>query len=123
MAQAAFASPETAAPKEGNAPGGDWEVTDLPKGFYFGQIPTSQQAEVQKGEDTDHFVLTDGLSSVSVFISPVTTVQPKVTSSINSGALNVLTSQKNNHRITLVGEVPRATMQRIFSNLKYRGKQ
>lgn len=114
------APPETV--QAGNAPDGDWEVTKLPKGFYFGQASTSQKAEVQKGENTDHFILTDGLSSISVFISPVTTVQPKVASAINSGALNVLTSQKNNHRITLVGEVPRATMQDIFSNLKYRGK-
>lgn len=114
------ALPETVSP--GNAPEGDWEIIKLPKGFYFGQVSMSQNAEVQKGANTDHFVLTDGLSSISVFISPITTVQPKVASAINSGALNVLTSQKNNHRITLVGEVPRATMQSIFSNLKYRGK-
>ena len=106
----------------GSAPDGDWEVVNLPKGFYFGQPLTSQKAEVQRGENTDHFILTDGLSSISVFISPMTTVQPKVASAINSGALNVLTSQKNNHRITLVGEVPRATMQDIFLNLRYRGK-
>jgi negative regulator of sigma E activity len=42
-------------------------------------------------------------------------------SGISSGALNVLTSQKNNHRITLVGEVPKGTMQRIFTGLHYRG--
>ena len=112
--------PETI--QAGGAPADDWEISKLPKGFYFGQSPMSQNAEVQKGEDTDHFILTDGLSSVSVFISPITTVQPKVASAINSGALNVLTSQKNNHRITLVGEVPRATMQSIFENLKYIGK-
>jgi negative regulator of sigma E activity len=112
--------PETIQP--GGEPSADWEVTELPKGFYFGKSPVSQIAEVQMGENTDHFILTDGLSSISVFISPITTVQPKVASAINSGALNVLTSQKNNHRITLVGEVPRATMQNIFENLKYRGK-
>lgn len=112
--------PETI--QQGGSPSADWEITELPKGFYFGQLPMSQLAEVQKGENTDHFILTDGLSSISVFISPHTTVQPKVASAINSGALNVLTSQKNNHRITLVGEVPRATMQSIFENLKYIGK-
>lgn len=112
--------PETI--QQGGSPGSDWEITELPKGFYFGQLPMSQNAEVQKGENTDHFILTDGLSSISVFISANTTVQPKVASAINSGALNVLTSQKNNHRITLVGEVPRATMQSIFENLKYIGK-
>ena len=112
--------PETILPNV--APSADWEITKMPKGFYFGQSPVSQKAEVDMGENTDHFILTDGLSSISVFISPVTTVQPKVASAINSGALNVLTSQKNNHRITLVGEVPRATMQSIFENLKYRGK-
>jgi len=100
---------------------GDWTITELPKGFSFGKLPLSQEAEVKKGADTEHFMLTDGLSSVSVFISPIATAQPKVASTISSGALNVLTSQKNNHRITLVGEIPKATMQRIFANLIYSG--
>ena len=100
---------------------GGWKLQKLPKGFSFGKLPLSQEAEVKKGADTEHFMLTDGLSSVSVFISPNATAQPKVASAINSGALNVLTSQKNNHSITLVGEVPRATMQSIFANLVYNG--
>ena len=103
-------------------PSGDWSITELPKGFHFGQHLASQQAEIEKGPNTEHFVLTDGLSSISVFISPITTAKPKSASSLSSGALNVLTSQKNNHRITLVGEVPRATMQDILTNLKYIGK-
>ena len=99
---------------------GNWTINELPKGFSFGKLPLSQEAEVKKGTDTEHFMLTDGLSSVSIFISPITTAQPKVASVIKSGALNVLTSQKNNHRITLVGEVPRTTMQNIFASLEYR---
>lgn len=100
---------------------GDWTVSKLPPGFSFGKLPLSQEAEVKKGADTEHFMLTDGLSSVSVFISPIDTAQPKVASAIRSGALNVLTSQKNNYRITLVGEIPRDTMQNIFANLVYSG--
>jgi len=100
---------------------GNWTITELPKGFSFGKLLLSQEAEVKKGADTEHFMLTDGLSSVSVFISPIATAQPKVASTINSGALNVLTSQKNNHRITLVGEIPRTTMQNIFANIIYSG--
>lgn len=99
----------------------NWTITELPKGFSFGKLPLSQEAEVKKGPDTEHFMLTDGLSSVSIFISPIATARPKVDSAINSGALNVLTSQKNNHRIILVGEVPRTTMQNIFANLIYSG--
>lgn len=107
---------------EGHHHVGKWTISQLPKGFSFGKVPLSQESEVKKGADTEHFMLTDGLSSVSVFISPITTAQPKVNSAIKSGALNVLTSQKNNHRITLVGEVPRDTMQKIFANLVYSGK-
>ncbi len=99
----------------------NWTISELPKGFSFGKLALSQEAEVKRGPNTEHFILTDGLSSVSIFISPDTTAQPKVASTINSGALNVLTSQKNNHRITLVGEIPRKTMETIFENLIYRG--
>jgi len=100
---------------------GNWTITELPKGFSFGKLPLSQASEVNMGADTEHLLLTDGLSSVSIFISPIATAQPKVASTINSGALNVLTSQKNSHRITLVGEIPRSTMQTIFDNLEHRG--
>lgn len=107
---------------EGHARGAsDWTIGELPKGFSFGKLPLSQEAEVKRGHDTEHFMLTDGLSSVSIFISPIATAKPKVASSINSGALNVLTSHKNNYRITLVGEIPQATMQAIFASLVYRG--
>ncbi|RVU83905.1 hypothetical protein EOL70_13875 [Leucothrix sargassi] len=102
-------------------PSGQWSLSELPKGFRFGKHAASQATEIQKGVNTEHFVLTDGLSSISVFISPITTAQQKTVSSLSSGALNVLTSQKNNHRITLVGEVPRETMQSILSNLSYHG--
>jgi len=115
----AVSPPQTWIP--GSVPAGKWSIDTLPKGFHFGKRVASQQAEVQKGPNTEHFVLTDGLSSISVFISPITTTKQKPASSLSSGALNVLTSHKSNHRITLVGEVPRTTMQSILSNLKYQG--
>ena len=115
----AVAPPQTWIPD--NTPQGKWSIEKMPKGFHFGKRVATQQAEVQKGPNTEHFVLTDGLSSISVFISPKTTTKQKTASSLSSGALNVLTSHKNNHRITLVGEVPRATMQSILSSLKYQG--
>jgi negative regulator of sigma E activity len=121
--QKAYASVASAAPQTllgSLQPSGDWTVEKLPKGFTFGKVRASAQVG-QKTDNTEHFVVTDGLSSVSVFISPITTAQPENMSGISSGALNVLTSQKNNHRITLVGEVPKGTMQRIFTGLHYRG--
>lgn len=105
-----------------NSPSGKWSVKTLPKGFYIGKAAALDESYVKKAPDTEYFVLTDGLSSISVFISPVSSAKQKSVNTMNSGALNVLTSQKNNHRITLVGEVPRETMERIFSSLEYQGK-
>ena len=121
LVQAGVSSPPQTLIEGSSRDAGMWTISELPKGFSFGKLPLNQEAEVKKGANTEHFMLTDGLSSVSIFIEPIATAQPKVASTINSGALNVLTSQKNNHRITLVGEIPRATMQNIFANLIYRG--
>ena len=99
--------------------GDKWHFTSLPKGFQFGSAPVSQEAEMHRGADTEHFLLTDGLSSVSVFISPNISDDMENPALISSGALNVLTYQKSQHNVTLVGELPKATLQEMFNNLRY----
>ena len=95
-----------------------WVMETLPVGFDIMQAPSMKPLE-GSDDETKHYVVSDGLSSLSVFVSPLTSAYAGVGSvKINSGALNVVTQQKNDHIITVVGEVPESTLRSIIDNLQ-----
>jgi negative regulator of sigma E activity len=93
-----------------------WSLKEIIKGFSLRKAPKLQQ---KKGESaTEHYILSDGLSSVSIFISKKAPDSKE--SGTRSGALNVVTYYKHNFTITLVGTVPKSTLKSIFNNLQYK---
>lgn len=92
-----------------------WHLKVPPKGFTLRKAPMMKQ---QRDEaKTEHYILTDGLSSVSIFISKK--ADNSTESGTRSGALNVITQYKGAFAITLVGEVPESTLKDIFNNLEH----
>ena len=69
-------------------------------------------------------VYSDGLAAVSVFIEPLDgrTEAPRIGIS-SMGAVNVYTREVANHLITVVGEAPAASVQRIGNTVEYRRPQ
>ena len=95
-----------------------WVMEALPVGFEIMQAPSMKSLK-DAGDETKHYVVSDGLSSLSVFVSPLSSGDMGIGSvKINSGALNVVTQQKNDHIITVVGEVPESTLRSIIDNLQ-----
>jgi len=95
-----------------------WVMESLPVGFTVMQAPSMKPLKGSDNE-TKHYVVSDGLSSLSVFVSPLTSTDMGIDSvKINSGALNVVTQQKGDHIITVVGEVPETTLRSIINNLQ-----
>lgn len=94
-----------------------WVMEALPAGYEISQAPSMKAANDQ-GEETKHYIVSDGLSSLSVFVSPLVGNAQLGSVKINSGALNVVTQQKGNHVITVVGEVPEGTLRGIVKNLR-----
>ena len=102
-----------------------WVMEALPVGFEIMQAPSMKPlkgtGDETKNNETKHYVVSDGLSSLSIFVSPLTSADVGIGSvKINSGALNVVTQQKGNHIITVVGEVPENTLRNIINNLQKR---
>ncbi|CAA6818213.1 MAG: Sigma factor RpoE negative regulatory protein RseB precursor [uncultured Thiotrichaceae bacterium] len=91
-----------------------WFFDPLPAGFKLLNYPKSNIAD---GEE--HIVLSDGLSAVSVFIGKNPDEAQVAHPAIRSGALNILTRQKNGFQVTMVGEVPEETLVEIFTGLRY----
>jgi len=98
-----------------------WVMEALPVGFEISQAPSMKA--VQKGQgssvtETKHYIISDGLSSLSVFVSPFTDEADIGAVKINSGALNIVSQRKGNAVITVVGEVPENTLRNIVDNLR-----
>lgn len=64
-------------------------------------------------------VYSDGLAAVSVFIEPLEGRSPR-TGLASMGAINIYTREVANHKVTVVGEAPAVSVQRIADSVEYR---
>lgn len=96
-----------------------WVMEPLPTGFEITQAPSMKHSP-DADAVTKHYVVSDGLSSLSVFVSPLSASikKPKHAIQVNSGALNMIAKEKNNHLITVVGEVPESTLKSVVKSLR-----
>ncbi|MGQ0654020.1 MAG: MucB/RseB C-terminal domain-containing protein, partial [Betaproteobacteria bacterium] len=69
-------------------------------------------------------VYSDGLAAVSVFIEPLEGRRDPVRTGLASmGAIHIYTREVANHRVTVVGEAPALSVQRIANAVEYRRPQ
>lgn len=92
---------------------GGWFFTSLPAGFH--QV----QSLMEPGSGVRQVILSDGMTSVSVFI--VEPGQPGALENmeLSAGAMNIFTSETDGHKVVLVGEVPVATLKSIGEGLRH----
>jgi len=98
-----------------------WTFEALPAGFEISQAPHMKEVLENDNSEitTKHYILTDGLISMSVFFTPISNKSTRQHAiQIKSGALNMVTQDKGGHRITAVGEVPELTLKNIVKNLR-----
>jgi len=66
-------------------------------------------------------VYSDGMAAVSVFIEPLETrAEPARTGLSSMGAIHIYTREVANHMVTVVGEAPAVSVQRIANAVEYR---
>ena len=65
-------------------------------------------------------VFSDGLAAVSVFIEPLAAGHEATPGLASLGAIHIYTREVANHRITVVGEAPAASVERIANAVEYR---
>ena len=96
----------------------DWIVTLLPAGF---KMTDSQRRRVrQGGEHAEHMVFTDGLATLSVYVEKVMANETAFTGLSNMGAMNAFGSVLGDYQVTVVGEVPAATVQSVARSVARR---
>ena len=94
-----------------------WEIENLPPGFSLRSV--TRRLMSASNNPVQHMVLTDGLASVSVFISKVDDPEQVYKGAHKQGVINAYARDLNQHQITVVGEVPEGTVKMIGTSVFY----
>lgn len=86
-----------------------WSIAQAPSGFTLAEHYTHSAEE---GVWVEHGVLSDGMATVSVFVEPLGSAQPFVGVS-HMGAVSAFGAVIDKRQLTVVGEVPIATVKSI----------
>lgn len=90
-----------------------WRATDIPRGFML----TQSTIRNDKKNESLHLMYSDGLASVSVFIESGENSPHRLIGASTMGALNAYGKQLNGVQITVMGEVPEATVAAIANSM------
>jgi sigma-E factor negative regulatory protein RseB len=94
-----------------------WKLDELPPGFSLQSV--TRRLMSASNNPVQHMVVTDGLASVSVFISKVDDPSLIYQGAHKKGVINAYARDLNQHQITVVGEVPEGTVKMIGSSITY----
>ncbi len=98
-----------------------WEIKNQPPGFR--KVMEMRRSKQSGGpRSLTHIVLTDGLAAVSVFIEPGPMKQPVSEGAAQHGAINIFTRMVGDHRVTVLGETPAATVRLIADSISLKAK-
>ena len=91
-----------------------WQSDELPAGFRV----VSTHEENLSGRDmvVTHILYSDGLANVSVFIEPAS--DRKIARQSSVGSSNSFSVETDGYRVTAVGEVPAATVEKIATTMR-----
>jgi sigma-E factor negative regulatory protein RseB len=96
----------------------NWVVTELPVGY----VKVDHRAIVVPGKSApvDQMIFSDGIASVSLFIEPLTKgMRPKMGHML-IGSTNLCANVIEGYQITVVGEVPEATVMQIAKAVTFK---
>jgi sigma-E factor negative regulatory protein RseB len=96
-----------------------WEVGELPAGFMLTDHNWHQLSSAH-GAEVEHWLYSDGLASVSVYIEKSQRAHDSYSGVSHRGALNAFGTMVAGHYVTVVGEVPRETVELIGNSVRAR---
>ncbi|MEW5893167.1 MAG: MucB/RseB C-terminal domain-containing protein [Pseudomonadota bacterium] len=108
------ARPVSEAPVQ--ASGDTLRIKQLPPGFV--RMAAVKRKLPQHAEETEHWVFSDGLTHISLFIEPVAKPVQPVKGESKRGMLNMLVRQVGGHQVTVLGEAPWPAIEAVAMALE-----
>ena len=93
-----------------------WKAARLPPGFVLSLSDVQRVAGVT--QPVQHLVYSDGLATVSVFAEAARADRQSLIGPAHMGAVNAFGRQVGGYHITVVGEVPRTTVELIAQSMQ-----
>ena len=94
----------------------DWVVKHLPAGF---ELTDFQRKRMRKGgASVEHLVFSDGLATMSVYVEKLISDDKAFLGLSSMGALNAFGAVVDGYQVTVVGEVPPATVQMVARSVQ-----
>lgn len=97
-----------------------WSLANELPGFHK---VTELKRRLGESRPVGQMVYSDGLAAVSVFIEPLDGRRDVRTGLASMGAIHIYTREVANHMVTVVGEAPAVSVQRIADSVEYRRPQ
>lgn len=108
----------TSSKADGKSKVAAWKINGLPSGYR--KVDQVERIVHGKTAPVVHVIFSDGLASVSLFIEPVIKgIKPK-TGHMLVGNTSFYSSVNSAHQITVVGEVPEATVAQIANAVSFK---
>jgi len=96
-----------------------WAVKRLPAGF---ELTDFQHKRMRKdGASVEHLVFSDGLATMSVYVEKLQSDDDAFQGLSSMGAMNAFGAVVEGYQVTVVGEVPPATVQMVASSVESTG--
>lgn len=89
----------------------EWALGWMPQGFN--KTEHEKQTSSDSSSPMDHLIYSDGLAMVSVFIEKLEDNHDFAPGPASMGGVNAFTVAFDGHQVTVVGEVPRSTVQQM----------
>ena len=93
-----------------------WMVKQLPSGFML--TDNRRRRLYEQGGETEHMVFTDGMATVSVYVERAMPDSEAFTGLSSMGAMNAYVTLIEGYQVTVVGEVPPATVEMIAMSVQ-----
>ena len=93
----------------------DWQVGQLPSGF---RLTSHRQNDAGQEAVYEHLVYSDGIVAVSVYVEPQDKSSELVQGMSMMGTTNALTRAVNGEVVTVLGDVPVATIKMIGESVQ-----
>jgi len=91
-----------------------WRFDALPPGF---SLVMHNDWRATSGQPVDHFVLSDGLASVSVYVE-AGNPREGLEGGTHIGAVHAVGKRVSDHQVTAVGEVPPETVRTVLAGIR-----
>jgi sigma-E factor negative regulatory protein RseB len=98
-----------------------WQIAWMPKGFSL--VAQQNRLKAKNGASIEQHVYSDGLNSISIFIEKIRAQHSHLRGGSKMGTTNAFGTIINTHFVTIVGEVPQRTVEKVGNSIQYVGHE